>query len=135
MSFDDSDLEAIVGDSNGGAFRKDEIRSGPPLDYVAEKARSGIEQLHRLLASIDALAPSDLPQPAGVAGTTFLSRADSLRGPAHAAFHYAIVSYLALNNMLHLANDRRHLESLSSMSWGELDKWLDVIDREGSVTG
>ena len=51
---EDFDLYAIVGDSNNGAYRQVEQRTGPPLAYVAEKVAGchcggGIG--HRLAAS------------------------------------------------------------------------------------
>jgi hypothetical protein len=44
------------------------------------------------------------------------------------------VSYLALNNILALANDREIEQRLLDMSREDFKRWLDDIDREGSVT-
>lgn len=105
----------IVGDSNAGAYQRVEQRTGPPLAYVSEKSRRAIEQIHIVYRSI--------------------AEAHGDRMAAQAAFHYALVSYLALNNMLSLAGDRLLVERLLGMPSTELDKWLDAVDAEGSVTG
>jgi hypothetical protein len=60
---DDFDLDEILGDSNAEAFQHAEERTGPPLAYVAEKARHAIEQIHIAHGSINALVPDDFPQP------------------------------------------------------------------------
>ena len=136
MPFDDDfDLDEILGDSNGHAYQKVEKRSGPPLDYVADKARCSIEQLHELLKSINQYVPDDLPQPTGAKGTLFSTKQDGLVAPAWVAFRYALVSYLALNNMLNIANDHDLLGRLVGMTTQEFRKWLSRVDSEGSVTG
>ena len=112
---DDFDLDDILGDSNAGAYQRVEERTGPPLAYVAEKSRAALEQIHTVHAELDAE-----------------SRA---RGAAQAAFHYALVAYLALNNMLTLAGDHGVVTRLLAMPWDELERWLDAVDAEGSVTG
>ncbi len=111
----DFDLDEILGDSNAGAYQRVERRTGPPLAYVAEKSRHAIEQIHMVFVQLD--------EDSGV------------RGPAQAAFHYALVAYLALNNMLTLAGDHRVVTRLLAMPPDELAKWLDTVDAEGSVTG
>jgi len=111
----DMDWDAIVGDSNAGAYRLAEERTGPPLSYVAEKLRGALEQVHRVHAQLGA--------------------DDAARASAHAAFHYALIAYLALNNMLTLAGDHNVATRLLAMSAAELDRWLDTVDAEGSVTG
>jgi len=45
------------------------------------------------------------------------------------------VAYLALNNMLTLAGDHQVVTRLLAMPADELDRWLDAVDSEGSVTG
>ncbi|HEY5541076.1 MAG TPA: hypothetical protein VIL41_06450, partial [Coriobacteriia bacterium] len=105
----------ILGDSNAGAYQRVEERTGPPLEYVAEKSRGAIEQIHAVYLQ--------------------LGDDSSARAPAQAAFHYALVSYLALNNMLTLAGDHRVATRLLAMPPDELTRWLDAVDAEGSVTG
>ncbi|HJW74083.1 MAG TPA: hypothetical protein VJ787_00225 [Thermoleophilia bacterium] len=112
---DQFDLYEIIGDSNNGAYQRVEQRTGPPQAYVAEKSRRALEQIHVAYRSVGD-------------GT-------GDRGAAQAAFHYSLVSYLALNNMLSLAADHGVVERLLTMSPVELGKWLDAIDAEGSVTG
>lgn len=111
----DFDLYEILGDSNAGAYQRVEERTGPPLAYVAEKSRGAIEQIHAVYLQ--------------------LGDDSSARAPAQAAFHYALVSYLALNNMLTLAGDHRVVTRLLAMPPDELTRWLDAVDAEGSVTG
>jgi len=112
---DDFDLDAILGDSNAGAYQRVEERTGPPLAYVAEKLRHAIEQIH----VVHARSGAD----------------ESALASAQAAFHYALVAYLALNNMLTLAGDHLVVARLLAMSPDELERWLDTVDAEGSVTG
>jgi hypothetical protein len=50
------------------------------------------------------------------------------------AFYYGAVSYLALHNMLALANPSEFSDRLLGMNRAEFREWLDGIDREGSVT-
>lgn len=111
----DVDWEAILGDSNAGAYRLTEQRTGPPLRYVAEKLRGAIEQIHATHAR---LRPDD-----------------DARASAQAALHYALVAYLALNNMLTLAGDHEVVTRLLALTRTDLDRWLDGVDAEGSVTG
>lgn len=118
--FSEDDFDLDIGDSNGPAYRKTEERSGPPLSYVAEKARHSIEELHGLFQAI-AKAPA-------------VAR-EGLGRQAWAAFRYAVVAYLALQNMLSLANDNGVFDRLLAMRPTEFRKWLDGIDSEGSVTG
>ena len=95
--------------ANGPAYQRPELRVGPPLDYVAEKLRRSLEHQHRALAetSQDALA----------------------------AFHYALVAYLALNNMLAAANPPSFSTRLAQMTPDQFVHWLDAVDSGGSVLG
>ena len=111
---DDADWLDIVGDSNAGAYQRVEERTGPPLSYVSEKLRGALEQIHH---SYGRLGDDDAAR------------------SAQAAFRYALVAYLALNNMLALAGDHGLPLRLLGVSSAELDRWLDAVDAEGSVTG
>lgn len=84
------------------------------MEYVAEKLRRSLESLHGL-------------------GTAESEGRQSQN--AYAAFHYALVAYLALNNMLGAANSPTFAERLALLSRSEFRRWLDAIDRGGSVTG
>jgi hypothetical protein len=135
MQFSDDDLADIVGDSNGPAYRKAEQRTGPPLDYVAEKAEVALLASHEALRSIRLYVPDDLPQPELARGTSFSTKKDGLVSPAWAAFRYGLVSFLALQNMLSLANDAELPDRLADMSYEEFRGWLHGVSSEGSVTG
>lgn len=132
---DDSRWEDIFGDSNGPAYQTTEVRSGPPLEYVGEKMRHSLEQLHEVLTWIEMHVPNSLPQPAGARGSAFSSKQDGLVSPARGAFNYGLVAYLALHNMLNLANDHDLAGQLLAMSAQDFYRWIDVIEAEGSVTG
>jgi hypothetical protein len=120
---------------NDNAYEADELRTGPPLDYVAEKFRHNLEALHRLIYDIQNRVPKDLTmgQPPGEPAVSV--RDELLLPSAHYAFRSAIVGYLALKNMLALANDNSLSDRLLSYSREEFKDWLDRIDQGGSVTG
>ena len=103
---------------NDGAYEKGQERVGPPLEYVAEKFRHGLEATHHLLA--------DLNQGKGH---------DSMLFSARHAFLSQLTGYLALNNLLALANDHNLSQRLEGYSSEEFKEWLDRIDQQGSVTG
>jgi hypothetical protein len=84
---DHFDLFETIGGSNRGAYQRNQSRTGPPLAYVAEKSRNALEQIRAAHRSI------------GEDGGG--------RAAVRAAFHYGLVSHLALNNMLSLAGDHR----------------------------
>jgi hypothetical protein len=131
----DDDWGEILGDSNGPAYQKTELRSGPPLEYVAEKLCHSLEQLHGLLVSIEKPVPGEPMPPSGAQATAASLRRDGLASAARAAFYYGLVSYLALQNMLSLANDHDLLGRLMAMPAPDFSRWLEVITAEGSVTG
>ena len=79
--------------------------------------------------------PEDLPEPAGASGGTLPTKKDALLSPAWLAFRYGLVSYLALINMLNLANVPGLPERLAAMSPPKFRQWLDSVTSEGSVTG
>lgn len=120
---------------NGGAYEKTETRNGPPLDYVAEKLRFAIERLHSAHHGTKSYIPDNLPMPSSAPPDHCTNARDcySLHD-IDAAFRYAITAYLALNNLLAIANDHKFLNSIVEMSREQLRQWLDNIDREGSVT-
>ena len=120
---------------NDNAFETDELRTGPPLDYVAEKFRQNLEALHRLIYDIQNRVPEDLSVNQPPPESAVSVRDEFLLPSAHYAFRSAIVGYLALKNMLALANDNDLSSRLSSYSREEFRDWLDRIDQSGSVTG
>ena len=99
---------------NDGAYTKEELRRGPPLEYVAEKTRRTLESLHEVLHRSD--PPSDSQV--------------SLRY----AFYNVLVAHLALKNMLALVNERGADDRLLSMSRQHFEQWLDRVDQEGIVS-
>jgi len=132
---DDSGFHEFLGDANGPAFQKREERTGPPLSYVAEKLRGSIEGLHELYQNLNRCVPDNLPQPPALKGSSFSTKHDSLVSPAWTSFRYGVVAYLALENMLGLANDNDLFDRLLAMSRDDFRLWLDRIASEGSETG
>ena len=108
---------------NDGAYEKEELRTGPPLSYVAEKLRRSLELTHdhiHSLNNLDGLSQNML---------------DPLLNQTSGAFRYQLTSYLALQNMLALGNERGFFERMELRSNEEFRDWLDRIDQQGSVTG
>ena len=106
------DVEDLFTHPNGPAYERVERREGPPLAYVAEKLRYCLESAHS--------APRD--------------RADAERHLDH-AFRYGLVAYLALQNLLALANDHDLGDRLLALDRQAFSQWLDRLEEEGSVTG
>lgn len=109
---DEPEFSEVPLSANGSAFIRREDRHGVPLDYVGEKLASAIEQLHSLAARNPDQASEVLP-----------------------AMYYALVSYLALHNMLAKANDRGLAERLLSSSRDDLTAWLSFVRDQGGVLG
>ena len=112
--------------SNDSAYEMTEERTGVPLDYVAEKLRKSVEASHQVLNTIGRInqnAPTDAEQ------------VKSLQMHALLAFQYGLTSYLALMNMLALANESNVFERLAHYSREEFRDWLSRIQQQGSVTG
>lgn len=107
------DLPDGLTEPNDGAYTKTETRHGPPLEYVAEKLHSCLLSLHCLHRE----------EQAGIR-----------EAPMNSSFRYALVSYLALNNLLAIANDRDLSDRLLSMGREDFENWLGKIRDEGSVT-
>ena len=98
--------------ANGPAYTSREDRHGVPLDYVAEKLGSAIEELHR-----------------------FGQHHAGDRAGLLSAMHYALVAHLGLHNMLGKAGDRTLASRLLNGTSKELHAWLHVVAREGDVRG
>lgn len=98
--------------ANGPAYTSRQDRHGVPLDYVAEKLTSAIEELH----GFEKLHADD-------------------RAALLPAMYYMLVAHLGLHNMLSKANDRTLAPRLLSGSSKELHAWLHVVAREGDVRG
>jgi hypothetical protein len=114
---DDHDADDEMRGSNDGAYEKGQVRMGPPLEYVAEKLRHGVEATHFVLAALRRQHGSE-----------------SLIFNASYAFRSQITAYLALNNFLALVNDEGFFERLEGYSKEQFEDWLRRIDQQGSVT-
>lgn len=117
------DMEGMFRPPNDGAYEKKEQRTGPPLDYVAEKLRRSLEITHFLIISLNNLeGPSQ-------------KELDPLLNQTSGALRYQLTSYLALKNMLALVNDNGFFERMENSSTEDFRDWLDRIDQQGSVLG
>lgn len=106
---DESDLPL---NANGPAYTHSEDRHGVPLNYVAEKLDSAIEELHSHALRHPGERDSMLP-----------------------VMYYLLVAHLGLHNMLGKANDRSLAQRLLSGSSEDLQAWLRLVAREGDVQG
>jgi len=125
--FEDEDEDAEADDMfrgpNDGAYEKKETRTGPPLDYVAEKFRRSMEltqYLIHLVRRTESVAGEDK---------------DAILSQARGSLRYQLTGYLALKNMLALANDQGLFGRLEQFSCDDFHDWLDRIDQQGTTTG
>ncbi|MHC4539842.1 MAG: hypothetical protein ACYS74_08680 [Planctomycetota bacterium] len=121
--FEYSDSDEVFRDPNDGAYEKEELRTGPPLDYVAEKFRRSMELIHSLIDTLRTAEQMDSAQE-----SMMLSQA---RG----SLRYQLTGYLALKNMLALVNDQGFFERMEKYSCNDFSDWLDRIDQRGMTTG
>src|SRR5688500_6864598 len=113
-------LDDLFRDPNGPAYQTQQTRVGPPLEYVAQKLSTALGDLHRAA------------QAAGAAGEGTSDVSRDLR----LAFLHALVAYLALGDMLALAEDPGALtERLLESTREEFDAWLRHVELGSSVTG
>jgi len=129
------DIDDLYQDPNAGAYEKEEVRTGPPLSYVGEKLRRALESAHRMHRTIVDVVPDDLPQPPGASGTAYSTKVDGLVRPAHGAFYYSLVAFLALHNALGRIGGDGKVDALLRLDPDEFGAWLDTVEQEGSVTG
>ena len=135
----DGDTDFPFRSNTDGAFTKQELRDGIPLDYIAGKLKSTLEGAHRLCKEIEAVVPDDLPQPEHVAGTSYSTKNDGLLSPAQHVFASALIAYLGLYNFLAVANTQFEGETSQTMRLlnfdsQEFETWLDDVTRRGSLT-
>lgn len=109
---DEPEFPEVPLSANGSAYTRREDRHGVPLEYVGEKLASAIEQIHSLACRNPERVTELVP-----------------------AMYYALVSYLALHNMLAKANDRGLPERLLSSDSEELTAWLSFVRDQGGVLG
>jgi hypothetical protein len=119
---DDFDLEDVTGDSNAGAYRKHESRTGPPLGYVSEKMESALGDLHNAIRWLERPGSEQDAREAAVMS-------------AKAAFRHVLVAFCALHNVLGVANDPHLMDRLLGLSADDFQDWLGAMRSEGSVTG
>ena len=130
------DIDDFMKSTNGPAYEKKESRNGPPLTYVGEKLRYGLEHCHDLLEGIESCVPDSLPLPDEYKKDAPISaKQDLLKSPAWTSFHYQVTAFAGLFNMLGVVKSSKDIERLAKMSDQEFKKWLDFIEREGSVLG
>ena len=121
---------------NGSAYTRTESRNGVPLDYVGEKLRHAVESAHENLRNIKRFVPENLPAapefqyyvPNGIKNDLLLSSANN-------AFSYSLQAYLALHNMLGKMEIGSIEAELEKKNFQELRRWLNAIEKEGSVLG
>lgn len=121
---------------NGPAYTHTETRTGPPLDYVAEKLKYSLVSIHTLYALAMRDLPDDLPCPESIFLTwpEYNPKIQSVIQPCFDAFRNGVKSYLALVNLLEIGNQDRIFERLLQMPRDEFSKWINSIESEGSVT-
>lgn len=130
------DIDDFMKSTNGPAYEKNEARNGPPLSYVGEKLRYALEHSHDLLHGIESCVPASLPLPDEyLEGAPISAKQDLLKSPAWASFYYQVTAFAALFNMLGVVKSDKDIERLGQMSEKDFKKWLDFIEREGSVLG
>ena len=127
-------------DPNGAAYRTGEHRVGPPLDYVGEKLRRGLECQHGVLHALSRAAAGDdrAGRSAGVgsaAGDAAAPSFEVLAAAARIAFDYQLTAFLALYNTLGAKGDADAVDRLAAMAPDAFRRWLGFVEREGSVTG
>jgi hypothetical protein len=129
-------IEDFFNDPNGPAYQKEEKRVGPPLDYIAEKLRNSIESHHEVLRITRECILIDLPREPCYSDESEISiKEECLEFNAMYGFHNAVIAFLALYNMLGSAAEADYTERLSKIKKNDLDKWLDFVEREGSING
>ena len=135
----DGDTDFPFRSNTDGAFTKQELRDGIPLDYIAGKLESALKQAHRLCKAIEDVVPDDLPQPKTVEGSSYSTKNDGLLSPAEHIFAQTLIAYLGLYNFLAVANTKFEGETsqitrLLNFDSQEFDDWLKDVTRRGSLT-
>lgn len=129
-----NDDEMEFSDPNGSAYKSTEQRTGVPLGYISEKMKGALKMVHVTLSAIKYYVPDDLPQPEKAKGTSFNVKQDALLIPAISTFRYQLTSFLALHNMLAVANDQKVFERLQQYTPEEFAKWLEHVEQEGALS-
>jgi hypothetical protein len=120
--YEENEPEELFRSPNGGAYEKQELRTGPPLDYVAEKYRSSLEMTHYLLGTVN---NSDIKN----------DLKDTLLSQIRGALRYQLTGYLALKNMLAVVSNEGIFQRIEHYSREDFSDWLNGVDQQGSVQG
>ena len=128
-------LDDVFGEPNGPAYESRQTRTGPPLEYVSEKLGNALKHLHRTVRSIERFVPDSLMPSEGDRTADIAVKERLLLSPARAAFYYALVAFLALSNLLALADEDGLVDRLLGYDAEEFGDWMDQMQRGGSVTG
>ncbi len=130
-------IDDLFSEPNGSAIQRTELRTGPPLDYIAEKVQNAIKHIHRAYTEGRSAIPDDLSYPLASNGlaSPISIKEDLILGPIEDAFRKSVVAYLALLNLLALANDHALFGRLLRSSPEQLRQWLNRITRQGSLLG
>ncbi len=121
--------------ANGDGFAAQEERFGPPLGYVSEKLKQSVWFTHHLWHLAQRDIPKDLPLPVRAEETGYNVKEDSVLSPCYSSFRYSVTAFLALQNMLDIANQEKIFEKLLEMQPEEFERWLNRIEQEGNVHG
>ena len=116
------------------AFTRTETRDGIPLNYVAEKLAHALFAAHVINQAIDEEAIIETHNPENPRWRQKVTFKEELKQHAWEIFRQAMKSFLALHNMLSIADQEGIQEKLLAMDSKEFQAWLDYIYREGSVT-
>lgn len=107
MKYDKPKPEIINADWR--AFTETVTRSGIPLSYVAEKIHHGLCAIH------------------------FVLRNEHKSMMASEAFEKLLISFLAINNMLSIGDEKGIQEKLLAMDDKAFLKWINYVEEEGSL--
>ena len=119
-------------DPNGPAYRTDERRVGPPLDYVGEKLGRALSCQHALLHALRGEPDAADARTDAAHGAP---RKDASLVAARVSFGYQLTAYLALYNMLGSRGSEDDVDRLVGMPSEDFRRWLAFVEREGSVSG
>jgi hypothetical protein len=90
------DIDDLFSEPNAGAYEVEESRTGPPLDYVAEKLRNALESSHRIARGAGSMGS----EPGGGSVLDAWSEGlEDLKREADVGFRYSLAAFLALYNM------------------------------------
>lgn len=113
-----------------------ETRTGHPLDYVGGKLAMSLSKCHDLYRVIreeevlESRSPHIKPE-----YREMVPFKSELESGCQQTFWDVLIAFLALHNMLRIADEADISKRLLNMDSRDFQKWLDNIYHEGSVTG